>query len=83
MRSVTDEFGRVDILVNNAVLEAVVPDLAAYEQLLLDRVLAIDPVRDARSTFVIRTLRSRGPIPDRLGRTYRVRHSRESVRDGA
>jgi Lrp/AsnC family leucine-responsive transcriptional regulator len=51
-------------------LEAVVPDLAAYEQLLLDRVLAIGPVRDARSTFVIRTSRSRGPIPvDRLGRT--------------
>ena len=51
-------------------LEAVVPDLTAYEQLLLDRVLAIGPVRDARSTFVIRTSRSRGPIPvDRLGRT--------------
>jgi len=47
-----------------------VPDLTAYEQLLLDRVLAIGPVRDARSTFVIRTSRSRGPIPvDRLGRT--------------
>ena len=51
-------------------LEAVVPDLTAYEQLLLDRVLAIGPVRDARSTFVIRTSRSRGLIPvDRLGRT--------------
>jgi Lrp/AsnC family leucine-responsive transcriptional regulator len=49
-------------------LEAVVPDLAAYERLLLDEVLAIAPVRDARSTFVIRTSRSRGPVPvDRFG----------------
>jgi Lrp/AsnC family transcriptional regulator, leucine-responsive regulatory protein len=49
-------------------LEAVVPDLAAYERLLLDEVLAIAPVRDARSTFVIRTSRSRGPVPvNRLG----------------
>jgi Lrp/AsnC family leucine-responsive transcriptional regulator len=56
--------GEADFLV-----EAVVPDLAAYERLLLDEVLAIAPVRDARSTFVIRTSRSRGPVPvDRLGR---------------
>ncbi len=56
--------GEADFLI-----EAVVPDLAAYERLLLDEVLAISPVRDARSTFVIRTSRSRGPVPvDRLGR---------------
>ncbi|HEY0812385.1 MAG TPA: Lrp/AsnC family transcriptional regulator [Pseudonocardia sp.] len=50
--------GQADFLV-----EAVVPDLAAYESLLLDHVLAIDAVIDARSTFAIRTVLSRGPLP--------------------
>lgn len=50
--------GEADILV-----EAVVPSLAWYEQLLLDQILAIGPVRDARSTFAIRTVLSRGPLP--------------------
>lgn len=50
--------GEADFLV-----EAVVPDLAAYESLLLDHVLAIDAVTDARSTFAIRTVLSRGPLP--------------------
>ncbi len=50
--------GDADFLV-----EAVVPDLGAYESLLLDHVLAIGPVTDARSTFAIRTVRSRGPLP--------------------
>lgn len=50
--------GEADFLV-----EAVVPSLAAYEQLLLDRILAIEPVTDARSTFAIRTVLSRGPLP--------------------
>jgi len=50
--------GQADFLV-----EAVVPDLAAYESLLLDHVLAIDAVVDARSTFAIRTVLSRGPLP--------------------
>lgn len=44
-------------------VEAVVPSLAAYEQLLLDRILAIGPVTDARSMFAIRTVLSRGPLP--------------------
>ncbi len=39
------------------------PDLGAYEELLLDRILAIGPVTDARSTFAIRTVLSRGPLP--------------------
>ncbi len=39
------------------------PDLATYEQVLLDEILAVGPVRDARSTFAIRTVRSRGPLP--------------------
>ena len=50
--------GEADFLV-----EAVVPDLAAYEELLLDQILAIGPVTDARSTFAIRTVLSRGPLP--------------------
>lgn len=50
--------GEADFLV-----EAVVPSLSAYEQLLLDRILAIGPITDARSTFAIRTVISRGPLP--------------------
>ncbi|MQA03506.1 MAG: winged helix-turn-helix transcriptional regulator [Streptosporangiales bacterium] len=50
--------GGADFLV-----EAVVPDLGSYEQLLLDQILAIEPVTDARSTFAIRTVLSRGPLP--------------------
>jgi Lrp/AsnC family leucine-responsive transcriptional regulator len=44
-------------------VEAVVPGLADYERLLLDQILAIGPVTDARSTFAIRTVLSRGPLP--------------------
>ncbi|HEX4248202.1 MAG TPA: Lrp/AsnC family transcriptional regulator [Pseudonocardia sp.] len=50
--------GEADFLV-----EAVVPNLGAYEELLLDQVLAIGTVVDARSTFAIRTVLSRGPLP--------------------
>ena len=50
--------GEADFLV-----EAVVPDLGAYELLLLDQVLAIEAVSDARSTFAIRTVLARGPLP--------------------
>jgi len=50
--------GEADFLV-----EAAVPNLAAYEELLLDQVLAIGPVTDARSTFAIRTVLSRAPLP--------------------
>ena len=50
--------GEADFLV-----EAVVPDLGAYESLLLDHVLAVAAVTDARSTFAIRTVLSRGPLP--------------------
>jgi Lrp/AsnC family leucine-responsive transcriptional regulator len=44
-------------------IEAAVPDLAGYEQLLLDQVLAVPGVTGARSTFAIRTVVSRGPLP--------------------
>ena len=50
--------GEADFLV-----EAVVPDLGAYELLLLDQVLAIEAVSDARSTFAIRTVLGRGALP--------------------
>jgi Lrp/AsnC family leucine-responsive transcriptional regulator len=44
-------------------VEAAVPDLASYEQVLLDKILAIPSVTEARSTFAIRTVLSRGPLP--------------------
>jgi Lrp/AsnC family leucine-responsive transcriptional regulator len=44
-------------------VEAVVPDLAGYEQLLLGQLLAVPSVVDAQSTFAIRTVLSRGPLP--------------------
>jgi Lrp/AsnC family transcriptional regulator, leucine-responsive regulatory protein len=50
--------GEADFLI-----EAVVPSLAAYERLLLDEILAIGSVTDVRSTFAIRTVLSRGPLP--------------------
>ena len=43
--------------------EVAVPDLASYERLLLDQILAIPSVVSARSTFAIRTVLSRGPLP--------------------
>lgn len=39
------------------------PDLASYEQLLLEQILTIPSIVDARSTFAIRTVLSRGPLP--------------------
>jgi len=44
-------------------VEAAVPDLAGYEQLLLGRLLTIPSVIEARSTFAIRTILSRGAVP--------------------
>jgi Lrp/AsnC family transcriptional regulator, leucine-responsive regulatory protein len=44
-------------------VEAAVPDLGSYEQVLLDQILAIGPVTEARSTFAIRTVLARGPLP--------------------
>jgi Lrp/AsnC family transcriptional regulator, leucine-responsive regulatory protein len=44
-------------------VEAAVPDLASYERVLLDQLLAIPSVTEARSTFAIRTVLSRGPLP--------------------
>jgi Lrp/AsnC family leucine-responsive transcriptional regulator len=50
--------GEADFLV-----EAVIPNLGEFESLLLDQILAIDAVTDARSTFAIRTVLSRGALP--------------------
>jgi Lrp/AsnC family leucine-responsive transcriptional regulator len=50
--------GDADFLV-----EAVVPSLAVYEEVLLDRILALEPVTSARSTFALRTVLSHGPLP--------------------
>jgi len=44
-------------------VEAAVPDLASYEQVLLDQILAIGPVTQAHTTFAIRSVLSRGPLP--------------------
>ena len=44
-------------------IEVAVPDLAGYEQLLLGQILTIPSVVEAQSTFAIRTILSRGPLP--------------------
>lgn len=44
-------------------VEVATSDLAGYEQVLLDRILAIPSVIEAHSTFAIRTVLSRGPVP--------------------
>lgn len=50
--------GDADLLI-----EVAAPSLADYERLLLDQILAIPAVTDAHSTFAIRTVKSRGPLP--------------------
>jgi Lrp/AsnC family transcriptional regulator, leucine-responsive regulatory protein len=44
-------------------LEVVVPDLAAYEQLLLHTLLELPGVTDARSNISIRTIKETGQLP--------------------
>jgi Lrp/AsnC family leucine-responsive transcriptional regulator len=44
-------------------VEVAAQDLADYERVLLDQVLAIPAVTQARTTFAIRTVLSRGPVP--------------------
>jgi Lrp/AsnC family leucine-responsive transcriptional regulator len=44
-------------------LEVVVPDLAAYEQLVLRTLLALPGVTDIRSNIAIRTVKDSGPLP--------------------
>ncbi|MFI5937131.1 Lrp/AsnC family transcriptional regulator [Actinoplanes sp. NPDC051494] len=44
-------------------IEVAAPSLAAYERILIDQVLVIPRIVDARSTFAIRTIKTRGPFP--------------------
>jgi Lrp/AsnC family leucine-responsive transcriptional regulator len=44
-------------------LEVVVPDLGTYERLLFGTVLALPHVVDARSNFVLRTVKAAAPLP--------------------
>ena len=44
-------------------LQVVVPDLAAYERLLVGRLLKLPSVSDIRSNFAIQTVKSEGPLP--------------------
>jgi Lrp/AsnC family transcriptional regulator, leucine-responsive regulatory protein len=44
-------------------LEVVVPDLPAYEQLLLETLLELPGVTDVRSNVAIRTVKEAGPLP--------------------
>lgn len=44
-------------------LEVVVPDLDAYQRLLLDRLLELPHFTDVRSNFAIRTLCAEEPLP--------------------
>jgi len=48
---------------NDFLVEAAVPDLASYEQLLLGEILTIPSIVEAQSTFAIRSVLSRGPLP--------------------
>ena len=44
-------------------VEVAVPDLPGYEQLLIGQILTIPSIVAARSSFAIRTVLSRGPLP--------------------
>jgi Lrp/AsnC family leucine-responsive transcriptional regulator len=44
-------------------LEVVVKDLQAYEKFLLGKLIKLPMVKDIRSSFVIRTVKDRTPLP--------------------
>ncbi|WP_181708216.1 Lrp/AsnC family transcriptional regulator [Chthonobacter rhizosphaerae] len=51
-------------------LQIVLPDLAAYERLLLDTLLKLPGVKDIRSNFVLNTVKSMGTLPlDQVARS--------------
>jgi len=56
--------------------EAAVPDLPSYEQLLIGQILTIPSIVAARSSFAIRTVLSRGPLPPRALALAGLRHPR-------
>ncbi|HEY7619082.1 MAG TPA: Lrp/AsnC family transcriptional regulator [Solirubrobacteraceae bacterium] len=43
--------------------EVVVPDLRAYERVLLGSLLKLPAIGDVRSNFAIRTVKAPGPLP--------------------
>ncbi len=50
--------GEIDFL-----LEVVVPDMATYERIVLQRLLALPAIRDIRSNFAMRTYKADAPLP--------------------
>ena len=50
--------GEADFLI-----EVVVPDLDAYEAFLTDRLLTLPMIKDIRSNFSLRTIKTDGPLP--------------------
>ena len=44
-------------------LEVVVPDMATYEGIVLERLLALPAIRDIRSNFAMRTYKADAPLP--------------------
>jgi Lrp/AsnC family leucine-responsive transcriptional regulator len=69
--------GAADFLV-----EVAVPSLRAYEQLLLDQILAIPEVVDAHTTFAIRTVKTRAPLPLDMDHRDRQRTRHRGLGDG-
>lgn len=44
-------------------LEIVVPDLEAYEELIFKKLIVLPVVKDVHSNFVIRTVKNHAPLP--------------------
>lgn len=49
--------------VADLLIEAVVPDLQAYDRFLMERLLPLPGAGDVRSNFVIRTVKADSPLP--------------------
>jgi len=56
--------GDVDFLI-----EVVVPNMAAYEAIVLRALLSLTPVRDIRSSFAMRSHKAGGPLPVTMATT--------------
>ena len=48
---------------SDLLLEVVLPDLAAYEQLLLGGFLKVPGVKDVRTSFAVRQVKPASPLP--------------------
>ena len=49
--------------VSDFLVEVVVPDLAAYERLMTDKILTLPTIEDVRSNFAIRSIKTDAPLP--------------------